>query len=219
MGLSTGSELNMSNQEAIRVLCVDDHPLMREGINLVLNSQPDMRVVAQASNGREAIKCFGECRPDVTVMDLRLPDMSGIDALIAIQAKFPDARIIILTTFEGDTEIQRALAAGARSYILKSMGANELAETIRQVRAGKKRIPPQVAAQLAEHLSDEALTDREIEVLRHVSAGNSNKIIADELALSEHTIKGHLKNILSKLGASDRTQAVTIALRRGLLQV
>jgi DNA-binding NarL/FixJ family response regulator len=209
----------MNNEGQIRILCVDDHPLMRAGINMVLDSQPDMRVVALASNGREAIKCFGEHRPDVTLMDLRLPDMSGIDAMIAIQTKFAEARIIILTTFEGDTEIQRALAAGARSYILKSMPCDELADTIRQVRAGKKRIPPQVAAQLAEHLSDETLTEREVEVLRHVSAGESNKIIADELALSEHTVKGHLKNILAKLGASDRTQAVTIALRRGLLQV
>lgn len=209
----------MNSEERIRILCVDDHPLMRAGISMVLDNQPDMRVVAQASNGRESIKCFGEHRPDVTLMDLRLPDMSGIDAMIAIQAKFTEARVIILTTFEGDTEIQRALAAGARSYILKSMPCDELADTIRQVRAGKKRIPPQVAAQLAEHLSDEALTEREIEVLGHVSAGESNKIIADELALSEHTVKGHLKNILSKLDASDRTQAVTIALRRGLLQV
>jgi DNA-binding NarL/FixJ family response regulator len=209
----------MSNEGQIRILCVDDHPLMRAGINMVLDSQPDMRVVAQASNGREAIRCFVEHRPDVTLMDLRLPDMSGIDAMIAIQAKFTEARIIILTTFEGDTEIQRALAAGARSYILKSMPCDEIADTIRQVRSGRKRIPPQVAAQLAEHLSDEALTEREIEVLRHVSAGSSNKIIADELALSEHTVKGHLKNILSKLGASDRTQAVTIGLRRGLLRV
>jgi len=209
----------MSNEERIRILCVDDHPLMRAGIDMVIESQPDMRVVAQASNGSDAIKSFAEHRPDVTLMDLRLPDMSGIDAMIAIQAKFPAARIIILTTFEGDTEIQRALAAGALSYILKSMPCDELAETIRQVRAGKKRIPPQVAAQLAEHLSDESLTEREIQVLRHVSAGNSNKIIANELDLSEHTVKGHLKNILAKLGASDRTQAVTIALRRGLLQV
>jgi len=209
----------MSNEGQIRILCVDDHPLMRAGINMVIDSQPDMQVVAQASNGRDAIKCFAEQQPDVTLMDLRLPDMSGIDAMIAIQAKFTEARIIILTTFEGDTEIQRALASGARSYILKSMPCDELADTIRQVHAGRRRIPPQVAEQLAEHLGDETLTEREIEVLRHVSAGNSNKIIADELALSEHTIKGHLKNILSKLGASDRTQAVTIALRRGLLQV
>ena len=209
----------MSDQERIRILCVDDHPLMREGVKMVLNGQPDMRVVAQASNGQEAIQCFLEHEPEVTLMDLRLPDMSGIDAMMAIQAKHPEARIIILTTFEGDTEIQRALAAGARSYVLKSMPPDDLANIIRQVRVGKKRIPPQVAANLAEHLADEALTEREIEVLRQVSAGNSNKIIAAELALSEHTVKGHLKNILSKLGANDRTQAVTIALRRGLLQV
>lgn len=186
---------------------------------MVLESQPDMSVVAQASNGREAIKCFGEHRPDMTLMDLRLPDMSGIDAMIAIQRKFSEARVIILTTFEGDTEIQRALAAGARSYVLKNMPCDELAYTIRLVHDGKRHIPAQVAEHLAEHLADEELTDREIEVLRHVSAGNSNKIIADELALSEHTIKAHLKNILAKLGASDRTHAVTIAFRRGLLEV
>lgn len=209
----------MSNQKPIRILCVDDHPLMREGINMVLNGQPDMQVVAQASNGSEAMKCFAAHEPDVTLMDLRLPDMSGIDAMIAIRAKFPEARIIILTTFEGDSEIRRALAAGACSYVLKSMPSEDLAATIRQVRAGKKRIPPEVAAQLAEHLNEDGLTEREIEVLRHVAVGNSNKIIASELGLSEHTVKGHLKNILSKLGASDRTQAVSIALRRGLLQV
>lgn len=209
----------MNNQGQIRILSVDDHPLMREGIAMLIDSEDDMQLVAQASTGAEAIKCFCKYQPDITLMDLRLPDMSGVDAMIAILAKRSNARIIILTTYEGDVEIQRALTAGARSYILKSMSPAVIADIIRKVWVGKKSIPPAVAMHIAEHLSDEALTEREIEVLRHVSAGNSNKIIAAELTLSEHTIKGHLKRILSKLGANDRTQAVTIALHRGLLHV
>jgi len=209
----------MSNQEQIRVLCVDDHPLLREGIATFINSQPDMLVIAQASNGREAVECFTKHKPDVTLMDLRLPDMSGIEAMIAIQAKSPEARIIMLTTFDRDTEIQRALAAGARSYILKSMHPGDLTETIRQVHAGRKRIPPQVAANLAEHLGEEALTEREMEVLQLVMGGNRNRDIAGRLFISEETVKAHIKHIMEKLGAIDRTQAVTIGLRRGLLQM
>ena len=209
----------MSNQGRIRILCVDDHPLMREGMAVVINGQTDMELVAQASNGRDAVQCFCERQPDVTLMDLRLPDMSGVDAMIAIHATFPEARIIILSTFDRDVEVQHALAAGARSYIIKSMRPVDMAEVIRKVHAGKKAIPPEIATHLAEHLSDDALTQREVEVLRHVSAGNSNKIIAGGLNLSEHTVKGHLKSILSKLGANDRTHAVTIALHRGLLHV
>jgi DNA-binding NarL/FixJ family response regulator len=209
----------MTEKTKIRVLSVDDHPLLREGITAVIDHQPDMQMVAQASGGREAIQRFREHRPDVTLMDLRLPDLSGIDAMIAIRTEFPDARIVILTTFEGDVEIQRALAAGARGYILKSMPPNELADVIRQVHAGKKRIPPQVAAQLAEHLADEPLTERERDVLQHIAGGNRNRDIGEKLFISEETVKVHVKHIMEKLGASDRTEAVTIAVRRGIIQL
>jgi len=203
----------------IRVFSVDDHPLLREGIAAIINSQPGMRVVAQASTGREAIQLFREHRPDVTLMDLRLPDISGIDTMIAIRSEFEDARIVVLTTFEGDVEIKRALAAGARGYVLKSMPPKELADVVRQVHAGKKRIPPEVAAHLAEHLSDEALTERERDVLRHVADGNRNREIGEKLRISEETVKVHLKHIMEKLGASDRTEAVTIAVRRGFIEL
>ena len=203
----------------IRVFSVDDHPLLREGIAAIINSQPDMRVIAQASTGREAIQLYREHRPDVTLMDLRLPDISGIDTMIAIRSEFEDARIVVLTTFEGDVEIKRALAAGARGYVLKSMPPKELADVVRQVHAGKKRIPPEVAAQLAEHLSDESLTERERDVLRHVADGNRNREIGEKLRISEETVKVHLKHIMEKLGASDRTEAVTIAVRRGIIQL
>jgi DNA-binding NarL/FixJ family response regulator len=209
----------MNDQAHIRVLCVDDHPLLREGIAAIINNQPDMLLVAEASNGREAIQKYREYQPDVTLMDLRLPDMSGIDSMIAIRSEFPEARIIMLTTFEGDVEIQRSLEAGARGYLLKSMPPKDLAEAIRQVHGGKKRIPPELAAQLAEHLGDEALTEREIEVLRHIAGGNRNRDIADRLFISEETVKVHVKHIMEKLGAADRTQAVAIAVRRGIIQL
>ncbi len=209
----------MSNAADIRILSVDDHPLLREGIATIVNSQPDMLLVAAASTGKEAIQRFRELQPDVTLMDLRLPDLSGIDAMIAIRTEFPEARIIMLTTFEGDVEIQRALEAGARGYMLKSMPPRDLVEVIRQVHAGKKRVPPEVAAHLAEHLSDEALTQREIDVLRHVSGGNRNRDIGERLFISEETVKVHVKHIMEKLGASDRTQAIAIAVRRGIIQL
>jgi len=203
----------------IRVLSVDDHPLLREGIVALVNAQSDMVVVAQAGNGREAVEQYRAHKPDVTLMDLRLPDMSGVDALAAIRNEFPEARIVMLTTFEGDVEIQRALAAGARGYLIKSMPPGELVEAIRQVHAGRKRIPSEVAAQLAEHAGEEALTAREIEVLRHIAEGNRNKDIADRLFISEETVKVHVKHVMDKLGAGDRTEAVAIAIRRGIIQL
>lgn len=209
----------MSNSSSIRILCVDDHPLIREGLTAVIKSQPDMELVAEASNGQEAIQRFREFNPDVTLMDLRLPDMSGIDALIAIRAESSEARVIILTTFEGDVEVQRALEAGARSYMLKSMPPKDLVDTIRRVYAGKKRIPPEVAARLAEHVGGELLSQREIEVLRHVAEGNKNWEIAERLFISEETVKVHIKHIMEKLGAGDRTEAVAIAVRRGIIQL
>ena len=207
----------MSDQ--IRVFSVDDHPLLREGISALVNNQPDMVLVAEASNGAEAIQLFKQHLPDVTLMDLRLPDMSGIDILIAIRTEFPEARIIMLTTFEGDVEIHRALQAGARGYLLKNMPPSELLDVIRQVHAGKKRIPPEIASQLAEHMSDQSLTDREVEVLRQVADGNRNRDIARNLFISEETVKVHIKHIMEKLGAADRTQAVSIGIRRGIIQL
>jgi DNA-binding NarL/FixJ family response regulator len=209
----------MNEAIKIRVFSVDDHPLMHEGLAMVIKNQPDMLLVAEASNGRDAIQRFREHKPDVTLMDLRLPDVSGIDAMLAIRTEFPEARIIILTTFSGDVEIQRALEAGARAYILKSMPPKELVEVIRQVHAGKRRIPPEIAANLAEHYSDEALTVREVEVLRHIAGGNRNRDIADKLFITEETVKVHIKHIMEKLGASDRTQAVAIGVRRGIIQL
>jgi len=213
------SHAAVSQPVKIRVMSVDDHPLLREGVGSIIDSQPDMQLAAQAANGREAILVYREARPDVVLMDLRLPDISGIDAMIAIRNEFPDARIVMLTTFEGDVDIRRALAAGARGYILKSSPPEELLDIIRQVHAGKKRVPPEVAAHLAEHMGDENLTVREIEVLRLLAGGNRNRDIAEQLFISEETVKVHVKHIIDKLGAKDRTQAIAIAVRRGIIQL
>ena len=209
----------MMNQKSIRILSVDDHPLLREGIAALIGTQPDMELIAEAASGSEAIQEFRKHQPDVTLMDLRLPDMSGIDAMVAIRAEFPNARIVMLTTFEGDIQIQRALQTGARAYLLKSSRPKELMDAIRQVHAGKKRIPPEVASQLAEHFSDEALTDREVEVLQNIAGGNRNRDIANALFISEETVKVHIKHIMDKLGAGDRTEAVAIGLRRGIIHL
>jgi DNA-binding NarL/FixJ family response regulator len=202
-----------------RILSVDDHPLLREGVAAIINSQPDMVVVATASSGREGIEAFRQYRPDVTLMDLRLPDLSGIDALIAIRTEFSNARILMLTTFNGDVDIQRALKAGAYGYMLKSTPRKELLEAIRTVHSGKRSVPAEVAAQLAEHLSGESLSEREIEVLRQIAGGNRNKEIAEKLFISEETVKVHVKHIMEKLGASDRTQAMAIGARRGIIHL
>jgi DNA-binding NarL/FixJ family response regulator len=209
----------MMEQNIIRIFSVDDHPLMHEGIAALINNQPDMTLVAEASNGGDALEKFRESRPDVTLMDLRLPDMSGIDAMISILTEFPDARIIMLTMSEGDVEIRRALKAGARAYLLKTMPPKEITETIRKVHKGKKHIPAEIAAQLAEYIGDETLTARELEVLNLLSGGNRNRDIAEQLFISEETVKVHVKHIMEKLNASDRTEAVAIAHRRGIIQL
>jgi DNA-binding NarL/FixJ family response regulator len=203
--------------KAIKVLAVDDHPLLREGIAAVLNGEQDIELVAEAVNGREAIELFRQHRPDVTLMDLQMPDMNGIEAILAIRSEFPNARFVVLTTYQGDVQAVRALKAGASGYLLKSMLRKDLLDTIRVVHAGRRRIPPEIATELADHIAEDTLTDREIEVLRRVANGNSNKIIGAQLNVSEATIKGHLKSILAKLGANDRTHAVTIAIRRGFI--
>ena len=206
-------------RELIRVLAVDDHPLLREGIAALISNQSDMELVAEASNGREAVEQFRKHRPDITLMDLQMPEMGGIDAMGAIRGEFPDARIIVLTTYVGDVQVLRALKAGARAYLLKSLLRKELLETIRAVHSGQKRMPAEVAAEIAEHAADDSLTSREIEVLRLIAEGNANKEIAAQLSITEETVKGHVKNILAKLAAHDRTHAVTIGLKRGIIDL
>jgi DNA-binding NarL/FixJ family response regulator len=203
----------------IRILVVDDHPLLREGIAALVGGQSDMTLVAECSNGREAVQAFRTHRPDVTLMDLQMPEMSGLDAISAIRGEFPDARIIVLTTYSGDVQVLRALQAGARAYLLKNLVHKELLDTIRAVHAGKKTLSPQASYELAEHATDDALTKAEIDVLRLIAAGNANKQIADQLSISEETVKGRVKNILSKLDANDRTHAAMIGLKRGIIEL
>ena len=203
----------------IRILTVDDHPLLRKGIAALVNAEPDLKLVAEASNGQEAIEAFRSHQPDVTLMDLQMPEMDGLEAIVAIRSEHPDARIIVLTTYTGDVQVLRALKAGARGYILKGHVHKELLDTIRAVHAGQKRIPPEIAAELADHAADDPLTEREIDVVKLIAAGNGNKQIADLLSIGEATVKSHVTNILSKLGANDRVHAVTIALKRGIIEL
>jgi DNA-binding NarL/FixJ family response regulator len=208
-----------SNPDPIRILMVDDHPLLREGVAALIAGRGDMKVIGQASNGREAIAQFRSHRPDVTLMDLQMPDMNGIDAIIAIRGEFPDARIVVLTTYSGDALAQRALKAGAQAYVLKSHVRKDLLDIIRTVHGGKKSINPDVAADIAVHSADDGLTAREIEVLALIATGKSNKLIADKLSITEETAKAHVRSILSKLDAKDRTHAVTLGLKRGIIQL
>lgn len=203
----------------IRVLAVDDHPLLREGIAALIGCEEDIKLIGEASNGREALDLFRKYRPDITLMDLQMPEMNGLDAISAIRGEFPEARIIVLTTHPGDVQVSRAIKAGARGYLLKGMLRKELLDTIRAVHNGQKRLSSEVAAEIAEHAADFALTPREIDVLRLIAAGNANREIGAQLSLTEVTVKSHVKNILSKLGANDRTHAVTIALKRGIIDL
>jgi DNA-binding NarL/FixJ family response regulator len=205
--------------KSIRILAVDDHPLVRNGIAGLVEDQADMVLVGEASNGRDAIQQFRVHRPDVTLMDLQMPEMTGVDAIIAIRNEFPQARIIVLTTYTGDVQIVRALKAGAQGYLIKDLLHKELLDAIRKVHAGKKALTPEVSVEVASHAADDSLTPAEISVLRLIADGNANKQIADHLSISEETVKSRVKNILSKLGASDRTQAVTIALKRGIIEL
>jgi len=208
-----------SRPNLIRILTVDDHPLLREGIAVLIKSEKDMELVAEASDGEEAIEQFRRHRPDVTLMDLRMPNLNGTEAISRIRNEFPDAKIIVLSTYAGDVQVLRAIKAGARGYIVKGHVHRELLEAIRSVHAGHKRIPPDIAAELAEHAADDELSSREIDVLRLIGEGNANKQIADKLSIGETTVKSHITNILSKLGANDRAHAVTIALRRGIIEL
>ena len=209
----------MTGNDLIRILTVDDHPLLREGIAAVLNGEGDMTLVAEAGDGREAVEQFHAHRPDVTLMDLRMPIMNGTDAIRTIRKDFPDARLIVLTTYSGDAQAVAAFKAGASGYLLKSMVRKELVETIRCVNNGRKRIPPEIAVEMAEHHADDKLTVREIEILQQVALGNANKIVAAHLSISEETVKTHMRSVLAKLGANDRTHAVTIALKRGIIEI
>lgn len=208
-----------ANPKLIRVLTVDDHPLLREGIAALVNAESDMTLVAEASNGLDAVEKFRMHRPDVTLMDIQMPGLNGVQAISQIRTEFPGARIIVLTTYSGDAQVVSALRAGARAYILKGQVHRELLDTIRAVHAGQKRIPPEIAAELAQHVADDDLTPREIDVLRLIAAGNANKQIADQLSIGEATVKSHVTNILSKLGANDRAHAVTIGLKRGIIEL
>ncbi len=208
-----------TRNSSIRILTVDDHALLREGIAALVNAESDMEIVAEASTGQEALEKFRLYRPEVTLMDLQMPTMSGIDTIIGIRSEFPNARIIVLTTYGGDVQVVRALKAGARAYILKGHVHRELLDTIRAVHAGQKRIPPEVAAELAEHAAEDALSSREIDVLRLIACGNANKEIAAQLSIAEETVKGHISHILMKLGANDRTHAVTIGIKRGIIEL
>ena len=208
-----------STHNLIRILTVDDHPLLRKGIAALVNPEPDLKLVAEAANGKEAIDAFRTHQPDVTLMDLQMPEVDGLEAIVAIRREHPDARIIVLTTYTGDMQVLRALKAGARAYILKGQVHKELLDTIRAVHAGHKRIPPEIAAELADHATDDQLTGREIDVVKLIAVGNGNKQIADLLSIGEATVKSHVTNILSKLGANDRAHAVTIALKRGIIEL
>jgi DNA-binding NarL/FixJ family response regulator len=219
LGYSARLEVMNIDPRLIRILAVDDHALLREGIAALVNAEPDMKLVAEAFNGEDAIEKFRTHRPDVTLMDLQMPGLNGIEAINRIQSEFPNARIIVLTTYTGDVQALRALKAGARGYVLKGHVHRELLEAIRAVHAGQKRIPLEIAAELVDHVADDELTPREIDVLRLIAGGNANKQIADRLSIGEATVKGHITNILSKLGASDRTHAVTIGLKRGIIEL
>ena len=207
------------DRSLIRVLSVDDHAVLREGVASLIEMEPDMELVAEACDGREAVELFRKHRPDITLMDLQMPVMNGIDAIVAIRGEFAGARIIVLTTYAGDVQVLRALKAGARAYLLKGLLRKELLETIRAVHAGQKRLPPEVAGEIAGHAIDDSLSSREIEILRLIAAGNANKEIGAQLSITEETVKGHVKSILAKLGANDRTHAVTIGLKRGIFEL
>jgi len=207
------------SDKRIRILAVDDHPLLRDGIAALIDGQPDMVLVGEAADGVQAIECYRECHPDITLMDLQMPQLGGIDAIIAIRERWPDAKMIVLTTYVGDVLAQRALRAGARAYVLKVLVRKELLDTIRAVHAGSKRVQPEVAADIANHRSCDVLSQREIDVLAAIAAGQSNKKVAGTLGIAEETVKMHVKTILAKLGANDRTHAVTLALKRGIIQL